>query len=437
MNITRRQALIYTASTLAMSAMSVPAVASNTNDFDTAKVDWKQFNGQNINVLLSRHPWQEAIEPLIPDFESLTGIKVNLRILPEQQFLTKVPADLTAGTFQFDVFMTQISQAPMFASRKWLTPIDVYLNDAKLTDPDWYDWDKDIFPSAQEAATIGNTPFSNLPITTESQVLIYRTDILKDNGIEIPKTFDEVIEAAKTINEKTNIKGITVRGGAALWWPLFGVIKSYGGNFFDTNFNPALADPNTIAGVKAYVELARLAPQGVTNYDWDEINTAMLSGQAAMFIDSSVVYPRLKDQDLSTISDKIGIAPFPSGPSGSRANSHYWTISMAHNAGNKEAAWLFMQWATSRPIQKALALKGVLAPRNSAWQGDEISNALGQEFIDGVRTSLLTASLYPVHENFLELVDALRQNVQDAMTGSKSVDQAMLDAQNTWVSIVK
>ena len=40
-------------------------------------INWRAYQGQTINVLFSAHPWQEAITPFIPEFEALTGIKVN------------------------------------------------------------------------------------------------------------------------------------------------------------------------------------------------------------------------------------------------------------------------------------------------------------------------------------------------------------------------
>ena len=100
----------------------------------SAKIDWKQFSGQSINVLLSRHPWQEAITPFIPEFERLTGMKVNVQALPETQYVTKVPADLTAGTFQFDVFMNQYYDKPQYAAEHWTADLKPLMDDPKLTD---------------------------------------------------------------------------------------------------------------------------------------------------------------------------------------------------------------------------------------------------------------------------------------------------------------
>lgn len=430
-NLTRKQFLLGGLAGAGMLLSGLPAFAVTDADFQSANIDWKQFKGENVKVLLTRHPWQEAIEPLIPQFESLTGIKVDLRKLPEKQFLTKVPADLTAGTFKFDVFMTQIYEAPKYAQEHWVAEIKQYMDDPKLTDASWYDWN-DFFPGAQQAAVMGNTPFANLAVTAESQLLIYRKDVLSELGIEVPKTFDELLAAAKTISDSGKMNGITVRGGPALWWPLYGVVSSYGGDYLDADLKVALDRPETVKAIQMYADLAKYAPKGVTNYDWDEINTAMLSSQAAMFIDASVIYPRLVDPKLSTIGDKIGVAPFPAGPAGPHSNSQYWTISMSNSTVNKPAAWLFMQWATSKPVQAELARGGVLGARASSWEQPELKEKFGADFIDSVQTTLKTAVLTRANVSFLQLVDALRQGVQKTILNEKSAEDAMKDAASVW-----
>ena len=40
--------------------------------------DWRQFEGQEIRFLMNQHPFTDFIEPLVPEFEELTGIDVTL-----------------------------------------------------------------------------------------------------------------------------------------------------------------------------------------------------------------------------------------------------------------------------------------------------------------------------------------------------------------------
>lgn len=45
-----------------------------------AKINWRQAAGQSLTVGLNKHPFTESLLPLIPEFERLTGIKVEYLI---------------------------------------------------------------------------------------------------------------------------------------------------------------------------------------------------------------------------------------------------------------------------------------------------------------------------------------------------------------------
>ena len=82
-------------------ALTAPASVSPARaaEAGAAKIDWQRYKGTTVNLFMSRHPWQEAIEPMLPEFEALTGIKVQANKLPEQQYLTKVVTALSANAF--------------------------------------------------------------------------------------------------------------------------------------------------------------------------------------------------------------------------------------------------------------------------------------------------------------------------------------------------
>jgi multiple sugar transport system substrate-binding protein len=402
--------------------------------FAQSDFDWKQQSGKTISVGMSRHPWQESIEPMIPEFEAMTGITVKLSKLPEQQYLTKTVADLTSETFSQDVFMTQYYDAPSYQQKGWTKDIGPLLDNAKLTDKAAYDWN-DFFPAARDVAKIGGKYADRIAITAEAQTLVYRTDILKDKGLAVPTTFDELA----TVAEKTTgngIYGMTMRGGAANWWPFYGFVKSFGGEYVTPDLKPLINSKESKAALESYVKLASFCPPGITNSDWDEINTAMLSGQAAMFLDSSVIYGRLQDKEASTVVGKIGVAPMVAGPAGPHGQAHFWTISLAGKAAEPEAGWLFMQWATSKDTQSKIALKGVLGPRASAWEVDGLSAVFPKEFLTAVQTSLKTAIISPANVKFFELMDPLRAQVQDAILGNTTPGDALDKVQAAWEKIL-
>ncbi|MDQ0469866.1 ABC transporter substrate-binding protein [Labrys wisconsinensis] len=427
----RRDFIALLGTTMAMPALML----GRSRAEELGKTDWKAHKGTTLNLFLSRHPWQEAIEPLLPAFEDLTGITVQASKLPEQQYLTKVVTDLSAKAFQQDVFMTQYYEAPRFQAEGWTADLKPLMDKAALTDPAWYDWN-DFFPSARNIATIGRRYADRVALTSEAQILVYRKDVLSEASLPVPADFDGLIKTAQAISAKGPISGITLRGGPTNWWPLYGVVRSYGGDYLDDKLTPVVASAESKAGLEAFAKLAAAAPQGVTSYDWDEINTAMLSGQAAMFLDSSVIYGRLQDPKLSTVTGKVAAAPFPTGPGGRHGHSHYWSISIASASRNPEAAWLFVQWATSKATQLALARKGIFPPRTSVAQSPELEATFGKDFLSAVGTSLASAVISPANLKFNELMDPLRAATQEVILGNTDASAALDGVEEQWKRIL-
>jgi multiple sugar transport system substrate-binding protein len=106
--------------------------------FKQAKINWRAYEGQKIFLGLNKHSYTESLLPLIPQFEALTGIKVDYLILPEAEFNTRVTTDLSNQRGEFDVFMSTPPRNWAFVTAGWIVPLDPFLNDPKFTDRSWY-----------------------------------------------------------------------------------------------------------------------------------------------------------------------------------------------------------------------------------------------------------------------------------------------------------
>ena len=108
--------------------------------FTTAQaIDMKQQSGEAITVMLVSHPFVDSIKPHISEFEELTGIKVNLDVLPEGSGTEKLLADLSSRAGTIDVFMTSPLSNWQYATAGWIEDLDPYLENASLTDAAAYD----------------------------------------------------------------------------------------------------------------------------------------------------------------------------------------------------------------------------------------------------------------------------------------------------------
>jgi len=183
------------------------------SEYDSADIEWQQFDGSEINVGAVQHPWVDAIKPAIPVFEELTGIDVNWNILPENQFRTKRQTDASTGAGQFDVFfMDQVVN--QFREGGWLQPLDPYFDDGSLYDESFYKPD-DLFESSRWQAHGGgySDNWTGLPITVEVQTQFYRKDLYDKHDLEVAETWEQHRQNAKVIHEEeSDIVGTAGRG---------------------------------------------------------------------------------------------------------------------------------------------------------------------------------------------------------------------------------
>ena len=92
---------------------------------EKAKIDWKQFQGTSLDLFFVKHPWTSAIEPLLPEFEKLTGIKLNLTTAAEDAFWNKSSLGLASTKPPFDVFFLSMGINGYTAySNDWLAELN-------------------------------------------------------------------------------------------------------------------------------------------------------------------------------------------------------------------------------------------------------------------------------------------------------------------------
>ena len=399
--------------------------------------DWKKFSGETIKIVFTSHPWQEALEEYLGDFEELTGITLEVApYLPTMEYRQKRSVDVISGAFDGDVYMLcPVGFAPEYAHEGWAEPLDAYLNDPTLTSPD-YDFE-DFFASARDFIKADGQSTYTVPITAEAQVLFYRTDLFDAAGLEPPTTMDELYEDAVELTTG-DVNGITLRGRIdSNWWPFQGFLASYGGSWIDKDENILINTPESIAAFDMYGKLVKeCASGGTADYCFDEIGNEFGTGKAAMYLDASVALPRFSDSEKSVIQENFGTALMPAGPAGSIPDVHYWGIAMYTKSEKKDAAWLFIQWATTKEMQKNLFIKGVPSARASVWDDEEIKAALPVDFVEVLKASLANGQHAPLTPKFAKLQHILTIELQAVITGQKTAEEAANSIAEQWEEIL-
>ncbi len=360
------------ATTPAGSTAEQPTVGADTGTAAPSTggaFDWQKYKGSTIRVMLNQHPWTTAIQPSIPEFEKLTGIKVVLETYPEDQFRQKSLVELTSGAGTLDVFMSQPPQEGLKYKRAgWYEDLTSYVNDPAQTGAD-YKFD-DFLPGTVKFETVEGA-LIGMPIQLEVEMLFYRKDLLEAAGLTPPKTLEELQAAAQKLhNPDGGVFGFASRGRKAAAVTMFSnYLYNYGGNWLTENREPAINTPEAVDALTFYGNLLKnYGPPGSVNNHWNEVVALFQQGKVAMFTDASVFYANVEAADKSTVAGKVGYAPFPAGP---KANDYWlsgWGLSMASSSKNKGPAWYFIQWATSPEMARKTQIEGKVAgTRKSVW----------------------------------------------------------------------
>jgi multiple sugar transport system substrate-binding protein len=319
----------------------------------------KPFSGQHLSVLMIGHPTSDAIQKMLPEFTAATGIDVGLEVVPEADATPKMLLEFSSKSGRYDLVENNTIMVPGFVKSGYIAALDDYA--AKYAQ--YFDR-ADLVPRYLQTNVVGEKLYG-LPVFGESTFLMYRKDLFKDYGIEVPKTFDELEAAAKTIKEKSDgkIVGLTMRGqqgiqGVYVW---ASYLWGMGGSFLTEDGKSALDSPEATKALEAFTHvLTNYGPVGVANMGWEENRLLFQQGKAGMTIDATVNGAFNEDPAVSTVVGKVGYAKVPvqtDKPKGGSSSLGAFGLYVSEDSKQKEAAWLFASWATSKESQiKSLTL---------------------------------------------------------------------------------
>jgi multiple sugar transport system substrate-binding protein len=360
---------------------------------------------REIRVLLANHPYGDLLKAAIPEFESASGVKVNLESYQESQLTTKLTTEFATGSSTVDVFMTRpLQEGKMFYKNGWFEPLTSY---------DFSD-----FPRNALSVTTFGTKTYIVPLVTEWQVLYYRIDLLKKAGIRPPTTFGELEAAAKKL-ATGDVAGFASRGkGAAAVTQLSSYLYNYGGLYLDKG-RAVFDSKEALDAIRFYGKmLGTYGPQGVTAMSWENIMPLFQAGKVAMWTDASVFYGQIIDPSKSQVpAENVGIATFPAGP---KQNTPFvvvsWGMAMSKKSTHKDLAQQFLAWATSKDLAKRGMLANITMARSSAWVDKDVVAKVNPGLIE--TRAFAAKNGYPLDRPYMSAVGEARDRIGELIIES-------------------
>jgi len=418
---------------------------------DSTDFDWKKYEGSTIKVSFVQHAASDAVISKIADFEAKTGIKVEQSVTPEANYFDKISTSLSSRSGDPDVFMSGAYQLWDYSTAGYVEDLNTFLSDPEMITSD-YDFN-DLVPSAVSALqwdgipgdAVGNGPQLGLPLMFEIYTLAYNTRAFAEAGIDgPPATYDELLEICDKL-QNWNGSGsypLAMRG-ARDWGTIhpgyMSTFNNFGAKDFAKEDGKLVSKLNSPESVKMNEYFLDLIKRGGSaswsKYTWYECAADLGAGKAAMMIDADAVTVQQNWAGASQEAGNIAWAPIPVVTAGDKTSSNYWTWALAMNASskNKEAAWYFFLYFTSKDFCMASSVDGNnLDPvRTSVWESDGFKEKMkGQPgYIDAYNETIeQTTILFTPQPYFFETTTEWAATLQDMIAGQYGSVQEAMDA---------
>ncbi|WP_086559775.1 ABC transporter substrate-binding protein [Streptomyces africanus] len=435
-------------SLLARAAVAATAVAglvlAGCGDTDAPRGDQA-----DISVLAMDASQMQTLKKLTKrHFTAETGITVDYTLLPENEARERMNREFATQAGTYDVASVSAYEVPIYSDNGWLVPLDSYVKANEDFDQD------DVFPNLVSSLTGEDGKLYAEPFYGEGSFLMYRKDLFREEGLTMPPkpTWAQVADLAAKVDDADGASGICLRGlpgwGQNLA-PLNTVVNTFGGAWYDTDWNARLTSPEFRKAVGFYVDLLRSHGEpGADRMGVLEILDRFVQGKCAMMYDATSLASSI-EADGSAVKGKVGYVPAPHDRTEKAGWLWTWAWGIQQASENKDAAWKFISWASSKEYQQLVGqeIGWTAAPagnRKSLYSNPAYQQAAGAWYRQEYRAA--TDSADPKNPGvgprpytgigflgipeFAVLGTAVSEQIAAAVAGQQPVDKALEKSQD-------
>jgi ABC-type glycerol-3-phosphate transport system substrate-binding protein len=329
---------------------------------------------QDTNLNVPSWMWEEGnvgvwFKTNTAEFEAAEGVKVTPTQIPAADFEKVVTTQIAGGAVP-DLMTAFTSMLPPLIDAGTLAPLDQCITDGGFGDR--------ILPSVSFAQVDGVT--YGVPLTMSPWSVVVNKKLLADAGIaEMPKTVEELYEAAKVVKEKTGAYGYAFGNDMAA--PLHVYINSmqwvlgFGSDWSQPDGTITANDPRNIEAIgwiKRFMDEG-LAPIGLGVVQARDL---FLDGKVAIMFEGPWLMTQVQSQKPEMMAD-IDFEVVPTPTHAAITGGAFYVIPAG--SPNPDAACKLLTAYLSEDAQRAW-LEGLLIPgtkvqaspeflANNAWVG--------------------------------------------------------------------
>lgn len=443
----------------------------------TAQTDssqwWKDAAAPYAGVTLhgvteSTPPSNYVREVLAPQFEALTGIKVELETTSWDQMYDKAIKDMQAGTGLYDFVYIEQDIIYSYLAQNFLVDQSKLLKDnPNLAAPDF---NFDNFTSFLNYFKDGSGDVFGMPMEAFIKPYLYRKDLFSDEAIkaQFKEKYGYDLAPATTHEQYRDIAEFFTQygkdNGLELWGTTVQAASGHPSSFYEffesiaptfgvynwginkENWKATVAnggEMNSDAAKEAlawWLGLLQFAPPESTSSTWDEVAATFAAGRAAQgFVYGENAAWIATDETRSTVVGKVGVALPPLSPGvmdAAEAGTGYigyydgGAFGMPVSSKNQEATMLWLQYIGQPSVQADWAIKGARVVMDQTF--DDPAVVAQDAKVDGYYTLMREkgylfagAPPFPFHAQVREVVAAyIYKAIAGELTPAEALDQA-------------
>ena len=356
---------------------------------------------------------------LIEDFNRENpDIQIVMDTVPVQNYFPKLSTEVASNSPALDVFTGITNLMYAFAPSGKVVPFDEVLSEAVIAD-----LVSDIPAKYLDTWRVDGRLYG-IPNDSNAQWCFYRKDMFEEAGQTLPKTWDDAAAVAKALT-RGDVKGFTasLRRGEYAGAHFTSMLFSYGGEYWDPDFNPTVNSEAALHAIENLLELMDYSDPGTINAGEDDTAQVIAAGVAAW---APLEWGRsdLTDATKTQNAAMIETALPPDGgdhPAAPCLGGQAYMI--ASWTDKKAEAARFVEYATSREVMRKFVQNQGQPARSSALNDPE-NVAIGRYF-PTLQLALAQGHPFPAIPESYQFLIELGNHVADILTKAVTPQQGL------------
>ncbi|MDR6955104.1 multiple sugar transport system substrate-binding protein [Ancylobacter sp. 3268] len=354
------------------------------------------------------------LERVARDYEALhPDIHIQIEVIPWDSYLQKLTTDISSGD-QPDIAIVPTMWVSDLAADGLLEPLD------PLATPEF----KSKFIPAFLVPASVNGQLLGLPAAASARAMVVNTDLLQKAGVKAPKTWDDLLTAAKAISALPNAYGFGLPGKEVevdtyFYYALWG----FGGEILK-NGKSGLSSPEAIRAATFYMSLIndKATEPSPTAHSREDVFKLFKEGRIGIVFTYPMLVPQLKAEAPNL---RYAVLPLPveTQPITLGVTD---VLTLSSSSKNQKAAWDFMQFLYDAKYRAEFDRAEGLLPVTAEGAAD--SYYRDNPDIAAFAAGLAYARFAPTIKGWSELSEITLRSLQTMYLGQKTPTEAMTDA---------